>query len=114
VVQLFLKLLAPAGQKREVTQALHTIMLPARLARGCSRVELCAEVEHPDALCYLEEWDEEEELFAQLAAERFSQLLELMECAIERPFLEFRFVSGRRGLDYIASARSGKSDQRTL
>lgn len=114
MVQLFLKLLAPAGQKREVTQALHTIMLPARLARGCSRVELCAEVEHPDALCYLEEWDEEEELFAQLAAERFSQLLELMEYAVERPFLEFRFVSGRRGLDYIASARSGKSDQRTL
>jgi quinol monooxygenase YgiN len=111
VVQLFLKLLAPAGQKREVTQALQTIMLPARLARGCSRVELCAEVEHPDVLCYLEEWDEEEELFAQLGVQRFSQLLELMECAAERPFLEFRFVSARRGLEYIALARSGKSDQ---
>jgi hypothetical protein len=34
-----------------------------------------------------------------------------MKCAVEQPFLEFRFVSARRGLEYIASARSGKSDQ---
>jgi quinol monooxygenase YgiN len=108
VVQLFLKLLVPTGRKREITQALQTIMLPARLARGCSRVELCTEVEHPAALCYLEEWDEEEELFAQLAVERFGQLLEVMECAVERPFLEFRFVTARRGLDYIEAARFGK------
>ena len=106
VVQLFLKLIAPAGQDREVTKALQTIMLPARLSRGCSRVELCAEVGRPDVLCYLEEWDVEEELIAQLRVERFSRLLEVMECASEPPFLEFRFVSGRRGLDYIASARS--------
>jgi hypothetical protein len=83
-------------------------MLPARLSRGCSRVELCAEVEQPEVLCYMEEWDVEEELVAQLRVERFSRLLELMECAGEPPFLEFRFVSSRRGLDYIESARSGK------
>jgi quinol monooxygenase YgiN len=109
VVQLFLRLIAPAGQEREVTQALQTIMLPARLARGCSRVELCAGVQQPEVLCYLEEWDEEEELFAQLRVERFSRLLEMMECASEPPFLEFRFVTARRGLDYIESARSDKT-----
>jgi quinol monooxygenase YgiN len=106
VVQLFLKLVAPPGQERDVTQALQTIMLPARLSRGCSRVELCAGVQRPEIICYLEEWDEEEELFAQLRVERFSRLLEVMECASEPPFLEFRFVSARRGLDYIESARS--------
>jgi quinol monooxygenase YgiN len=105
VVQLFLKLVAPAGRVRAITQTLQTIMLPARLSRGCSRVELCTEVEKPDVLCYLEEWDVEEEFIDQLRAERFSHFLELMECASERPFLEFRFVTARRGLDYIESAR---------
>lgn len=109
MVQLFLRLIASAGQEREVTQALQTIMVPARLSRGCGRVELCAEMEQPEVLCYLEEWDEEEELLAQLGVERFSRLLELMECAVEPPFLEFRFVSTRRGLDYIESARSNKT-----
>jgi quinol monooxygenase YgiN len=109
VVQLFLRLIAPAEQEREVRHALQTIMLPARLSRGCSRVELCAEVEHPEVLCYFEEWDEEEELFAQLRGERFSHLLEVMECASEPPLLEFRFVTARRGLDYIESARSDKT-----
>ena len=80
-------------------------MLPARLSRGCSRVELCATVEQPDVLCYLEEWEVEEELIAQLRVERFNHLLEVMECASERPFLEFRFVPARRGLDYIEAAR---------
>ena len=109
MVQLFLKLIAPVGQERQVTQALQTIMLPARLSRGCSRVELCTEVGKPDALCYLEEWDVEEELFVQLRVDRFTHLLELMERASERPFLEFRFVTARRGLDYIESARSSTS-----
>jgi quinol monooxygenase YgiN len=109
VVQLFLRLTAAAGQEREVTQALQTIMLPARLSRGCSRVELCTEVGQPGVLCYLEEWDVEEELLAQLRAERFGHLLELMECAVEPPLLEFRFVTAKRGLDYIESARSDKS-----
>lgn len=108
VVQLFLKLVAPAGRVRAITQTLQTIMLPARLSRGCSRVELCAEVEQPDVICYFEEWDEEKELFAELRVERFSRLLEVMECASERPFLEFRFITVRRGLDYIESARFGK------
>jgi hypothetical protein len=81
-------------------------MLSATLARGCSRVLLCAEVQQPDALCYLEEWDVPRELFAELRTERFTSLLELMECASEPPFLEFRFVSAKRGLDYVESARS--------
>jgi quinol monooxygenase YgiN len=109
VVQLFLRLSAPAGRERELTQVLQTIIVPARLSRGCSRVELCAEVEQPRVLCYLEEWDEEEELFVQLRSERFSRLLEVMECASEPPFLEFRFVTTRRGLDYIEFARSDKN-----
>ena len=107
MVQLFLRLVAPAGQVRVLTQTLQTIMMPARLSRGCSRVELCAAVEQPEVLCYLEEWDAEEEFIAQLRVERFNRLLEVMECASERPFLEFRFVTARRGLDYIESARSG-------
>jgi hypothetical protein len=72
-------------------------------------VELCAELEQPTVLCYVEEWDEEEELFVQLRSERFSRLLEVMECASEPPFLEFRFVASRRGLDYIEFARSDKN-----
>jgi quinol monooxygenase YgiN len=107
VVQLFLRLVARVGQEREVTQALQTIMLPARLSRGCSRVELWAAVQQPSVICYLEEWDDEKELFAELRVERFSRLLEVMECASERPFLEFRFITARRGLDYIESARFG-------
>jgi quinol monooxygenase YgiN len=84
-------------------------MMPARLSRGCSRVELCTEVGRPDVLCYLEEWDEEEELLAQLRVERFGHLLELMERALGPPLLEFRFVTAKRGLDYIECARSDKT-----
>jgi hypothetical protein len=88
-----------------LTQTLQSVMLPARLSRGCSRVELCAAVEQPDVLFYLEEWDVEEEFIAQLRVERFNHLLEIMECASEQPFLEFRFITARRGLDYIEFAR---------
>lgn len=105
MVQLFLRLVAPAGRVRALTQTLQTVMLPARLSRGCSRVELCAAVGRPDVLLYVEEWDIEQEFIAQLRAERFNHLLEVMECASEQPFLEFRFVTARRGLDYIESAR---------
>ena len=87
MVQLFLRLIAPAGHERELAQALQTILLPARLSRGCSRVQLCTEVEQPDVLCYQEEWDEEKEFFVQLRVEGFSRLLWVMECASELPSL---------------------------
>ena len=89
-------------------------MLPARLARGCNRAELCTEVERPEVLCYLEEWDIEEEFFIELRVERFSRLLELMERASEPPFLEFRFVTSMRGLDYMAAARSHRNIERAM
>ena len=84
-------------------------MLSARLSRGFSRVLLSAEVEQPDALCYLEEWEVARELFVELRTERFTSLLELMECASEPPFLEFRFVNAKRGLDYVESARTAEA-----
>jgi quinol monooxygenase YgiN len=116
VVQLFLKIRSLEGKEREMAQVLRTIMLPARLERGCIRVELQAEVEHPNVLCYMEEWATETDVVTQLCADRINHLLELMESASEKPLLEFRFVSGTRGLDYIADARairgrSTKSDK---
>lgn len=109
MIQLFLRLTARVGEVREVTEALRSVMLPARLARGCSRVELCAEVERPEVLCYLEEWDIEEEFQGELRMARFNRLLEVMECASEPPFLELRFVTARRGLEYVEAARCGTS-----
>ncbi len=109
MIQLFLRLTVPAGEMRKVTEALRSVMLPARVARGCSRVELCAGVERPEVLCYLEEWETEQEFQDELRMERFSHLLEVMECASEPPFLELRFVTARRGLEYIEAARCGTS-----
>lgn len=52
---------------------------------------------------------------------RFDPIIELepakqqlqVERASEPPFLEFRFISARRGLEYIASARSDRNVEST-
>jgi quinol monooxygenase YgiN len=105
VIQLQLRLTAPAGRSQETIQALRSIMLPVQLERGEAHTRLYEEVGNSGHFCYVEEWPGVEDLVAQVRSPRFARMLALMETAAEAPALELRFVSEVRGLDYIGELR---------
>ena len=88
-----------------MVDALRSIMLPARLERGCTRAQVLRDVESAESIDYLEEWQSPEELEERNRSASFGRLLALMEAAPSAPSLEFRDVSGIHGLEYVAAVR---------
>lgn len=83
-------------------------MVPTRRERGCVSCQLVLSSESfdPTRISYSEDWSSEEDLREQVRSERFSRLLELMECASETPLLQFQLPGGIRGLDYVEEVRT--------
>jgi quinol monooxygenase YgiN len=89
-----------------MVDALRSVMLPARLERGCTRAQILRDVDAAESIDYLEEWQSPEEIQERIRSGPFSHLLALMEAAPSPPSIEFRDVSGIHGLDYVAAVRS--------
>ncbi|HEX7137144.1 MAG TPA: hypothetical protein VF219_04840 [Vicinamibacterales bacterium] len=60
-------------------------------------------------ICYIEDWQAEEDLQRQLRFDRFGVLAELMEKATEQPVVLFTLNGGTRGLEYADDVRGQKS-----
>lgn len=88
-----------------MVDALRSVMLPARLERGCARAQILRDIDAPELLSYVEEWQSREEIQERIRSGPFSHLLALMEAAPSAPSIEFRDVSGVHGLDYVAAVR---------
>jgi quinol monooxygenase YgiN len=101
VVQLHVRLLAPADRVQDILTALRAVMLPARRDRACTFAQISLAPDDRRRVCYVEEWADEAELRRQFRSERFVRLLEVLESAVEPPVVEFKIFSRTYGLDYI-------------
>jgi len=88
-----------------MVDALRSVMLPARLERGCTRAQILRDVDAADSVDYVEEWQSPEDLQERIRSASFSRLLSLMEAAPSAPSIEFRDVGGVHGLEYVAAIR---------
>jgi quinol monooxygenase YgiN len=107
LVELRLQIKAQPVHAAEMVGALRSIMLPARAERGFISSRIYQEVDRPEALFYVEEWNSMEQMDQQFPSQRFGRLLALMETAPEAPVLEVRLISETRGLEYIGSIKLG-------
>ena len=109
VIRLTLSIVAAQGESWRLIDALRSLMVPTRREQGClsCQLVLSSESSDPARISYSEDWSSEEALREQVRSERFSRLLELMECASETPQLQFQLPGGVRGLDYVEEVRAG-------
>ena len=105
MIQLLLRLtLRPVGAK-DVLIALRSVMLPARLERGCVHAQILRDVDVPEVISYVEEWPRQEDLERRVRSGPFGHVLTLMEASASLPSIEIRTVTDVRGLEYIAAVR---------
>jgi quinol monooxygenase YgiN len=95
----------PPHRADEMFAALRTVILPARLERGCGRAQILRDVDAPEVVSYIEEWPRQEDLEKRIRSAPFGHLLELMEACPSPPTIEFRVVTEVRGLEYVAAVR---------
>jgi len=113
MTQIYLRLTAPAGRAPEILQAMRAIRLPAQLDRDCAATRLSVDPQDPDVVEYTEDWLTASGLEHRVASVEFTAVLSLLERASVPPTIEFRDVSGIRGLEFIEQVRGDRHEGAT-
>jgi quinol monooxygenase YgiN len=89
----------------EVIEALRAIRSAAKMDRGFIEGRIYQEAGNPDALCFEQDWSSELELRSHIRSSYFTDLLMLMETALEEPALDIYSISNILGMKYIEQVR---------
>jgi quinol monooxygenase YgiN len=106
VIQAVLEIKVSQSRLDELIRAFKSLMTSAQAECGLIACKLYHQVGNETLLCYVEDWQTTEDLERQIRSNRYTQLLALMETAIEMPSMEFRTVSQTQGLEYLQAVRS--------
>jgi quinol monooxygenase YgiN len=94
---------ASARRAHELLDAFRFLVMGTRVESGCLG---CSTWVDPDwTVHYLEEWATEAHMRRRVCSDGFTSLLAVMESGLE-PQVQFDFVTGRRGLDYVSEVRA--------
>jgi quinol monooxygenase YgiN len=104
---MLVKIKVSQFQLNHLIQALKSLMVSARAERGMLDCKLYQLVGEETAVCFVEHWQTADDLESQMRSSRYTQLLALMETAVEKPSMEFYTVSRTRGLNYLQAVRNG-------
>jgi quinol monooxygenase YgiN len=106
MVRLTLRIRTVPGETPPLTTALHSLMLEARAEYACGACSLSTVLGTCAIITYVEEWQNESALRAQVRSIRFTRLLALAEHATDTPLVEFQLDDRTRGLDYAEEVRA--------
>ena len=105
MVRLTVTLVASQPGAGPMLDALRSLLVSTRLARGCLGCQAWREADDETTLHYAEEWATESDVRRRVLSNRFTSLLAVMEAAIEPPRIRFDFITMTRGLDYVEEVR---------
>jgi quinol monooxygenase YgiN len=100
-----LRIVATPQSRAEVVRTLTAQFGPTRVQPGCLRCDLYQDVENPEAITLVEQWESQAHLDLRLRSEDYRAVLAAIELAREQPEIHFDTVTSRGGLEVVASAR---------
>jgi DNA-directed RNA polymerase sigma subunit (sigma70/sigma32) len=93
-------------KRKELLQTIEAISGSIRKQRGCSSHHVYQDIEDENALCLLEEWENQDDLENYLRSDRFAALLGAMDLLSERPAITFNQVSSTAGMELVEVVRA--------
>jgi quinol monooxygenase YgiN len=100
-----LRIVTTPQSRAKVVRTLTAQFGPTRLQQGCLRCDLYQDVENPEAITLVEEWQSQADLDIRLRSEDYRAVLAAIELAQEQPVIHFDTVTRRAGLEIVESAR---------
>jgi quinol monooxygenase YgiN len=100
-----LRIVTTPQSRAKVVRTLTAQFGPTRLQQGCLRCDLYQDVENPEAITLVEEWESQADLDIRLRSEDYRAVLAAIELAQEQPVIHFDTVTRRAGLEIVESAR---------
>ena len=84
------------------------ILGPTRIQSGCISCRLYQDLDEPDAVFLVEEWESREKLDHHFNSEQCRIMLSLMEASDQFPEIKINTVSKMEGLEAIEAVRGGQ------
>jgi quinol monooxygenase YgiN len=92
-----LRIVAAPHSRAEVVRTLAAQLGPTRVQPGCRRCDLYQDVENPEAITLVEEWESQADLDPRLRSEDYRAVLAAIELSQEPPVIHFDTVTRRTG-----------------
>ena len=94
-------------RRQDFMNSARLILGPTRIKPGCISCRLYQDLDEPDAVFLVEEWESRGKLNRHFNSEQCRIILSLMEASDELPDIKINTVSKTEGLKAIETARSG-------
>jgi quinol monooxygenase YgiN len=88
-----------------IARSVVPLLAPTRVQPGCVSCRLYRDLDDPDALMLIEEWNSREALDHHLRSDDYRTVLEAMESSEREPELHFDTISTREGIEVVQQAR---------
>jgi len=98
----------PKRQRNDILSSAKLILGPTRIKLGCIDCRLYLDMEDPNAMVLVEEWESREKLDRHFSSEQCRILLSLMEVSDQYPEIKINTVSRVEGLEGIEAVRRGQ------
>ena len=98
--------------RKEALDLLNFIVGPMCNQPGCMRCQTYRDVDNPNRLTLVEEWESLEALENHIGSDDYRKKLSIMDLSTQPPEILFHTVSETRGMDLITAVRDrGKSKE---
>jgi quinol monooxygenase YgiN len=108
MITVTLRIKVPHNQRKDFLNSAKLILEPTKIQPGCISCRLYQDLDEPDALFLVEEWESREKLDRHFSSEQCWIILSLMEAADQSPEIKINTVSKMEGLEAIEAARRGQ------
>ena len=108
MITVTLRIKVSDKRRQDFINSAKLILGPTRIQPGCMSCRLYQDLDEPDAVFLVEEWESREKLDRHFSSEQCRIMLSLMEAADQFPEININTVSKTEGLEAIEAARRGQ------
>ena len=106
-----LRVTVSSGGRKGALDLLNFITGPMRNLPGCMSCQVYQDVDNPNRLTFVEEWESLEDLEKHIGTDDYRKELSIMDLSSQPPEILFHTVSETRGMDLITAVRTrGESE----
>ncbi len=96
-----MRVTAQPEKRREILQALRSLLGPMSVQPGCLRCCLYQDADDENALTWIEEWESREQLDEHVRSTEYRTVLSVMDLSVVEPEVRFATVVTTAGMELI-------------
>ena len=108
MITVTLRMKVSHKRRKDVMNSARLILGPTKIQSGCISCRLYQDLDEPDAVFLVEEWESREKLDHHFDSEQCWIILSLMEASDQFPEIKINTVSKMEGLEAIETVRRGQ------